>query len=111
GNPREDIKLHDMNLGRILRSARVHRYGQEEAAKLYRSTPGVRTAVILSSETLQQVARESCQDEINDYVVYQRLSRLGIERNQEFRQILQSLSEMEHRHYEFWKKYIPDARI
>jgi VIT1/CCC1 family predicted Fe2+/Mn2+ transporter len=65
----------------------------------------------LSSETLQQVALVSCQDEINDYAIYKRLSQLGIERNQEFRQILQSLSEIEHRHYEFWKKYVPDAKI
>jgi VIT1/CCC1 family predicted Fe2+/Mn2+ transporter len=65
----------------------------------------------LSSETLQQVALESSQDEINDYEVYRRLSRLRIEKNQEFRGILQSLSEMEHRHYEFWKKYVPDAKV
>jgi vacuolar iron transporter family protein len=65
----------------------------------------------LSSETLQQVALESSQDEINDYEVYRRLSRLRIEKNQEFRGILQSLSEMEHRHYEFWKRYLPDAKV
>ena len=65
----------------------------------------------LSSETLQKVARESCQDEINDYEVYKRLSRLGVERNPEFRQILQSLSDMEHGHYEFWMKYVPGEKI
>ncbi|MDA4114395.1 MAG: VIT1/CCC1 family protein [Thaumarchaeota archaeon] len=65
----------------------------------------------MSSETLQQVALESSQDEINDYEVYRKLSRLRIEKNQEFRGVLQSLSEMEHRHYEFWKRYVPDAKV
>jgi vacuolar iron transporter family protein len=65
----------------------------------------------LSPETLQQVALESSQDEINDYEVYRRLSQLRIEKNQEFRGILQSLSEMEHRHYDFWKRYIPAAKV
>ena len=38
-------------------------------------------------------------------------SQLRIEKNQEFREILQSLSEMEHRHYDFWKRYIPAAKV
>jgi VIT1/CCC1 family predicted Fe2+/Mn2+ transporter len=65
----------------------------------------------LSSETLEEVALESSKDEITDQMVYKRLSTLGIERNADFRGILSSLADMEHRHYEFWSKYIPNANV
>jgi vacuolar iron transporter family protein len=65
----------------------------------------------LSSETLQKVALESSEDEITDYTVYKRMSTLGIERNADFRRILSSLADMEHRHYEFWRRYIPNEVV
>ena len=55
----------------------------------------------MSSETLQQVALESSQDEINDHEVYRRLSRLRIEKNQvSSGRYSRALSEMEHRRYD-----------
>ena len=54
---------------------------------------------------------ESSRDEITDYTVYKKLAALSIEKNADFRLILQSLAEMELRHYEFWKKYVPGAEI
>lgn len=54
---------------------------------------------------------ESSRDEITDYTVYKKLAALSIEKNADFRLTLQSLAEMEHRHYEFWKKYVPGAEI
>jgi VIT1/CCC1 family predicted Fe2+/Mn2+ transporter len=63
------------------------------------------------SGTLQELAREGCEDELTDYTVYSKLSRLRIENNQEFRQILTELANTEHRHYEFWIRYIPGAKI
>jgi VIT1/CCC1 family predicted Fe2+/Mn2+ transporter len=65
----------------------------------------------LSSDTLEKVALESSRDEITDHAVYKRLARLSIENNADFRHVLESLSDMERRHYEFWKKYIPGADI
>ncbi len=65
----------------------------------------------MSSGTLEELAREGCEDELTDYTVYSRLSKSRIEKNQEFRKILTQLAETEHRHYEFWIKYIPGAKI
>jgi VIT1/CCC1 family predicted Fe2+/Mn2+ transporter len=68
-------------------------------------------SLLLSSETLQEVALESSRDEITDYNVYSRLSKTSIERNADFRKVLSNLAEMEQRHYNFWRKYIPDASV
>jgi VIT1/CCC1 family predicted Fe2+/Mn2+ transporter len=65
----------------------------------------------VSSGTLEELAREGCEDELTDYTVYTRLSKLRIEKNQEFRQILTQLAATEHGHYEFWIKYVPGAKI
>jgi vacuolar iron transporter family protein len=54
---------------------------------------------------------KSCRDEITDYTVYKRLSELRIGRNAEFKAALVELSETEHRHYEFWRKYAPNETI
>jgi len=61
--------------------------------------------------TLEELAREGCEDELTDYTVYARLSKLRIEKNPEFRHILAQLADTEHGHYEFWVKYIPGAKI
>jgi len=63
------------------------------------------------SGTLEELAREGCEDELTDYTVYSKLSKLRIENNQEFRKVLTQLADTEHRHYEFWIKYIPNAKI
>ncbi len=65
----------------------------------------------MSTKTLHEVAIEGCRDELTDHTVYRRLSTLGIERNQEFRNNLTKLAATELGHYEFWKKYVPDEEI
>lgn len=65
----------------------------------------------MSTKTLREVAIEGCRDELTDHTVYKRLSTLGIERNQEFRDNLVKLAATELGHYEFWKKYAPDEEI
>ena len=65
----------------------------------------------MSSTTLEELAREGCEDELTDYAVYSRLSKLRVEKNQEFRRALTQLAETEHRHYEFWIRYVPGAKI
>jgi vacuolar iron transporter family protein len=65
----------------------------------------------LSSDALQNVALESCKDEITDYTVYKRMSTLGIERNAEFRKLLNNLADMEQRHYQFWSRYVPGKGV
>ncbi len=57
---------------------------------------------------LADVARRSCRDEYTDYTVYLALSRF--EKNEKFKEALKGLGEMEHAHFEFWKKYAPDTR-
>ncbi len=65
----------------------------------------------MSTETLREVAIEGCRDELTDHTVYRRLSTLGVERNQEFRDNLAKLAVTELEHYEFWKRYAMDANI
>jgi VIT1/CCC1 family predicted Fe2+/Mn2+ transporter len=61
------------------------------------------------SSDLADVARRACQDEFTDYNVYLVLSRY--ERNGKFKEALISLGETEKGHYDFWRKYSPDARV
>lgn len=63
----------------------------------------------LLSPELADVARRACQDEFTDYTIYLALSKY--ERNGKFKDALTSLGETEKGHYEFWKKYAPDARV
>ena len=65
----------------------------------------------MPSVTLQELAREGCEDELTDYTVYSKMSRLRIENKKEFRQILKELADTEHRHYEFWIRYIPEEKV
>lgn len=48
-------------------------------------------------------------DEYSDYALYERLSRT-IDGGSPFAEVLKTLSETEHGHYEFWKKYVPDEK-
>ncbi len=61
--------------------------------------------------TLSKVASESARDEYTDYMVYKRLSERDQKRNPKLKEILTTLSNTEYKHYEFWKKYAPDAKI
>ena len=60
---------------------------------------------------LQEVARIGCTDEYADHMVYKRLSDSKIARNAEFSEILSGLAATEYRHYEFWKKYVPEFQV
>ena len=60
---------------------------------------------------LEEAAYESAKDEFTEYVVYERLSELGMAQKPELSKTLARLAEMEHRHYEFWKKFCPDRNI
>jgi len=56
---------------------------------------------------LQKVARVRMSDEWSDYTLYDRLSRT-VESDSPFVSVLKTLSDTEHGHYEFWRKYVPD---
>lgn len=58
---------------------------------------------------LSRVAAKEARGEITDYTVYKRLSE--IEKNTKSRAAFQRLSGMERGHYNFWKKYCPNAEI
>ena len=45
-------------------------------------------------------------DEFNDFTLYDRLSRT-VDSDSPFKGVLQDLSATEHRHFEFWRKYVP----
>ena len=60
---------------------------------------------------LREVAYESAKDELTEYVTYKRLSELKIGTKPTLSKTLLRLAEMEHRHYEFWKKFCPDRAI
>ena len=65
-----------------------------------------------STVSLSQVALESARDEYTDYLVYKRLAESSRIKNPKMKEILDTLSKTEYRHYEFWRKYAPpDARI
>jgi vacuolar iron transporter family protein len=57
--------------------------------------------------TLAQIARVRMNDEFNDYTLYDRLSRT-VPESSSYTAALKVLSTTEHRHYEFWRKYVPD---
>lgn len=52
---------------------------------------------------LRRLATEFCHDEYADYVAYKRLA--SIEFNRERKKKLEIIAEMEHDHFNFWKKY------
>lgn len=56
---------------------------------------------------LAEVARVGIEDEYADYVLYDRLSK-RVSNNKSFSENLSQLSATEKRHFDFWKKYIPD---
>ena len=61
-----------------------------------------------SEETpLPKAARVRMSDEWSDSTLYSRLAKT-VNSGTPFAEILQTLSETERGHYEFWKKYVPD---
>ncbi len=57
---------------------------------------------------LETVAKMGISDEYADFTLYDRLARRSAN-NSSFAEVLRQLSATERRHYEFWKKYVPDA--
>ena len=64
-----------------------------------------------ATKGLEAVAYECAKDELTEYVVYRKLSELRIAHKPGLSKTLARLAEMEHRHYEFWKKFCPDRSI
>jgi vacuolar iron transporter family protein len=60
-----------------------------------------------SPPDLKAVARIGTSDEFADYTLYDRLAK-RVENNSSFAEALRELSLTEKKHYDFWKKYIPD---
>ncbi len=60
-----------------------------------------------SDSTLAKAAKARMSDEYSDYALYDRLSKT-VDSVSPFAAALQQLSATEHKHYEFWKKYVPD---
>lgn len=59
------------------------------------------------ARSLKDVARIRMSDEWSDYTLYERLSNT-VDGDSPFSGVLKALSETEHGHYEFWRKYVPD---
>jgi VIT1/CCC1 family predicted Fe2+/Mn2+ transporter len=58
---------------------------------------------------LAQIARVRMSDEFNDYTLYEKLSKT-VDPNSTYAAALKQLSSTEHRHFEFWRKYVPDEQ-
>ncbi len=58
---------------------------------------------------LAKVAEAGLSDEYSDQVLYERLA-VKVGDRPEFAKTLHQLSETENKHYEFWKKYVPDSK-
>src|SRR2546425_4983028 len=63
------------------------------------------------SRQLLEVARVGCTDEYLDHLTYKRLSDPRFAKNKRFSEILAGLSATEYRHYEFWKRYVPEFQV
>jgi VIT1/CCC1 family predicted Fe2+/Mn2+ transporter len=59
-----------------------------------------------ADSTLQRIARIRMSDEWSDHTLYDRLSKT-VNSDSPFAEVLTELSATEHRHYEFWKRYVP----
>lgn len=65
-----------------------------------------------SAVSLPELALDSARDEYTDYLVYKHLAESRRTKNTKMREVLETLSKTEFRHYEFWKKYTsPGAKI
>jgi VIT1/CCC1 family predicted Fe2+/Mn2+ transporter len=59
------------------------------------------------SKKLYEIALRESADELTDYTVYKHLSTIGKDRR--IRLVFSKLAAIEHRHYNFWKKYCPNV--
>lgn len=57
--------------------------------------------------SLIEQAKVRMSDEFSDYTLYERLSRT-VDHDSSYADALRRLSATEYKHYEFWKKYVPD---
>ena len=60
-----------------------------------------------ADSTLSEVAKTRMSYEYSDYTLYGRLSKT-VDPSSPFADALKQLSATEHKHYEFWKKYVPE---
>jgi VIT1/CCC1 family predicted Fe2+/Mn2+ transporter len=60
---------------------------------------------------LAGVAYVAAKDEITDSIVYRKLSEMSYPGNEKFKDTLARLAEMEHDHYDFFRKYCPDRTV
>lgn len=63
----------------------------------------------LPSSSLQDISFEEAKDELTDYSVYKKLSTS--DKSSKSREIFAELSQMERRHYEFWKRFVTNKAI
>lgn len=63
------------------------------------------------TESLAELAYVSAKDELNEYAIYDKLSRLHVAYQPEFDKTLERLAAMEYKHYEFWKKFCPGRKV
>jgi len=59
--------------------------------------------------TLQSVAKVRMSDEYSDSALYARLSKT-VSPDSPFRKVLEDLSATEQKHFEFWRKYVPEEQ-
>ncbi len=65
----------------------------------------------MSDKSLEQIALKEAKDELTDYAIYLRMAKARRERKTKFGEAYQHLAEIEHKHYELWKKYTHDKEI
>jgi VIT1/CCC1 family predicted Fe2+/Mn2+ transporter len=59
----------------------------------------------LNKVELEKVAREACEDEYKDYLVYSELAKHNKGKNHKFDEVFSQLANTEKKHYDFWKKF------
>ena len=78
---------------------------------LYRRQSRERAKALTNGLDLAAVAYEAAKDEIIDSVVYKKLSKMSYPGNEKFKVTLAHLADMEHDHYDFFRKYCPDRNV
>ncbi len=61
------------------------------------------------SRDLKSIARMRMSDEFSDCTLYDRLAKT-VGNDSPFKEVLENLSVTERRHFEFWRKYVPDEQ-
>ncbi len=61
------------------------------------------------SRDLKSIARMRMSDEFSDSTLYDRLAKT-VASDSPFKEVLENLSVTERRHFEFWRKYVPDEQ-